>query len=277
MPNMTVLRRISALAALLASTGLACADPWAEPVTSSASADPDAVIIDLSEPAPATPLTAEEQAALSDALNSLEPPERARPVRERSAAPGAPANWQRTDKLDGSTDVSVKKPLPVTWDSSVGADFALAPASAGVPGKPPMADRDTSAAWAKVQVPGVAAIDARVEPGADANKLGASLSRSLPVGGDVSMTLQNTTTVTQPAGAAAAPVWSTDRGVKFDFGRTGTSLGVGTVSSSADGVTHNKLSAEQKLTGALSLSTAVTDPGGKAESRSVGLGYKMKW
>jgi hypothetical protein len=273
---MTVLRRASVLAALLAATSLASADPWSDPATPPAEAA-DIVTIDLSEPPPAAPLTAEEQAALSDALNALEPPERARPVRKRTATPGAGANWQRTDKLDGSTDVSVKKPLPVTWDSSIGADFALAPTSPATPGKPPATERDTSAAWAKLQVPGVAAIDARLEPGADASKLGASFSRSLPVGGDVAMTLQNTTTVTQPASAAAAPVWSTDRGVKFDFGKTGTSLGLGTTSSSADAVTHHKLSAEQKLTGGLSLSTTVTDPGGKAESRSIGLGYKMKW
>jgi hypothetical protein len=131
------------------------------------------------------------------------------------------------------------------------------------------------------------------------SKRGATLRRSLPVGGKNSVTLESSYAVTEtlatmppsaagagvtlPAdlsGATAAPaarVWSTDRAVKFNIGATGTTLGAGLASSSADSVTHSRLSAEQKLFDALSVTTAVTEPGTPASSKSVSAGFKWKW
>jgi hypothetical protein len=271
--------------ALVSSFALAFADP---------AAAPDAVTPELS---------AEAQAALRDVLNFDH-------VRAMSMAPASPLrvpsrkasahdlDWNHTEKADGSAALTVKKPLPLVWDTKVGADFGLAAAPAtsyeldrllqphkdqGAPG--------LSGAWASVTVPGLASIDARVDPGKEQSKLGTTLSRSLPLGSTYSVTLQNTFALTETLGStptapaissAATPalpaqVWSTDRLVKFNIHSTGTTLAAGTFSSTADYITHNKLSAEQKLFGPLSVTTAVTDVGAATSSKSISAGFKLKW
>jgi hypothetical protein len=285
-------RHGAALAALLSSCALTLADPAAKP---------DASGLDTN----GAPLSAEAEAALRDAL-VFDP---ARWMEMKPATPRAPSqkasghdlDWNRTDKQDGSSAVTVKKPLPIEWDAKVGADFGFAP-TPGVsyqPDRPLPYSKDQNtgadglrATWASVTVPGVASIDARVDPAKDQSKLGTTISRSVPVGSAYSVTLQNSFAVTEtlggvqntpaatgtaPPGTPPAQVWSNDRLVKFNFLSTGTSFAAGTTTSTIDRQTRNKISAEQKLFEGLNITTTVTDVGAPSIAKSITAGFKWKW
>jgi hypothetical protein len=279
-------RRAATPIALLASFALAFADPQATPDSGGLPG------------AESTALSAEAQAALREVLNfdpvrAMTP---ASPLRVPSQKASAhDLDWNRTEKADGSAALTVKKPLPFIWDAKVGADFGLAaaPAASSQLEKLLQSNKDQGmgAAWASVTVPGLASIDARVDPGKEQSKLGTTLSRSLALGSQYSVTLQNSYALTETRGsapmapaiasavtpAASAQVWSTDRLVKFNILSTGTTLAAGTSSSTADNVTHNKISAEQKLFGPLSVTTALTDVGALTSSKSISAGFKLKW
>jgi hypothetical protein len=136
-----------------------------------------------------------------------------------------------------------------------------------------------------------ATIDARVDPNADQGKLSTALTRSVPIGGGMSLTLQNGYAVTQslasPGGIASAPstsaaappthVFSGDGGVRLEF-PSATALSAGAKMSSTDERLLPSVSAEQKLfdspfsvTGTISeRPTGVTD-------RSITAGFKRSW
>jgi hypothetical protein len=83
-----------------------------------------------------------------------------------------------------------------------------------------------------------------------------------------------------PAAAASEPqphVWGHANSARFNILPTGTTLAAGLSSSSIDPVTHNTLSAEQKLYGPLHVTTAVTDLGQPGESKSVSARFKLTW
>lgn len=285
-------RHAAALVALLSSCALTLADPAAKP---------DASGIDTN----GAPLSAEAEAALRDAL-TFDPSRwmEMRPAIPRASsqnASGQDLDWNRTDRQDGSSAVTVKKPLPLEWDAKVGAEFGLAPTPdvSYQPDRPLPFSKDKNsgtdglrATWATVTVPGVASIDARVDPAKEQSKFGTTISRSVPVGSSYSVTLQNTFAVTEtlgglsnapaatgtaPPGAPPAQVWSNDRLVKFNFLSTGTSLAAGTTSSTLDRQTRNKISAEQKLFEGLNVTTTVTDVGAPTTAKSITAGFKWKW
>ena len=79
--------------------------------------------------------------------------------------------------------------------------------------------QERGAGWANVAVPAAplgldkATVDARVDPNADQGRLSTALSRSVPIGGGVSVTLQNGYAVTQSlanSGGVATHVYSGD-------------------------------------------------------------------
>jgi hypothetical protein len=81
-----------------------------------------------------------------------------------------------------------------------------------------------------------------------------------------------------PASTPLAPqVFGNERAVKFNILPTGTTLAAGVVSASNDPVTHNTLSAEQKLYGPLQVTTAVTDFGQTSSSKGISAGFKLHW
>jgi hypothetical protein len=209
---------------------------------------------------------------------------------------------KRTDRLDGSSSVVMKQPLPIDWDAKVGADLGRAPsAQDGYRSNNPFPgsrdDRYSGAAWASVGVvPNLATLDARVDPGNEQGKLGTTFKRSMPLGDKFSVTLQNSYSVTETFSASSAAatdiplmatpaitsiptpqVWGSEKAAKFDILPTGTTFGAGVVTSSTDPATHHTLSAEQKLYGPLHVTTAVTDVGQTTSSKSISAGFKLNW
>src|ERR1700716_3314740 len=93
--------------------------------------------------------------------------------------------------------------------------------------------QSTGTAWAAVTAPGVGsiwdktAIEARVDPAQEQSKLGTSLSKSLPLSEQYSLTLQNGyNLIQQVPGIAARPVrnYETQQSAKLSIGDTGTSF-----------------------------------------------------
>ena len=271
--------------------------------TADAVAAPPSDLADLPNPGPA--LTPEETAALGNALSfdpaSLAGAHPAKPLRLPSLSTPHNLAVTRTDRPDGSSTVVVKQPLPA-WDANVGADLGMAPAPTVTyqPDKPiaDRNDRTSGAAWASLGVTKFATVDARVDPGNDQGRLGTTLKHSIPVGDKFKVTLQDSYSMTESYGAptATAPaglpvmtlpqatgstapsqVFGNQQAVKFDIMPTGTSLAAALNSSSTDPVTHNTLSAEQKLLGPLHVTTAVTDVGQPTVNKSIGAGFKLHW
>ncbi|MFZ0844961.1 MAG: hypothetical protein WAM62_04155 [Pseudolabrys sp.] len=211
-------------------------------------------------------------------------------------------NIKTVQKPDGSSAVTLNQPLQTEWDAKVGADLGLA-ASAPQnyqPGQPLPGVRDnrsTGAAWASVGLlPNLATVDARVDPGNDQGTLGTTFKHSVPLGGKFAVTLQDSYSVTETFSAStaassdmplmAAPVapavpmpqvWGSEKTAKFDILPTGTSFGAKLASISNDPVLHNTLSAEQKIYGALHVTTAMNDLGQPTASRSITAGFKLNW
>ncbi len=284
---------VLALAALFGASAVAVADPLPQPPPAETSEFAPPPETEAEPPA----LSPEDQAALRDAL-SLEPADLPAQARSSRPAPKAvlPLDWSRSEKFDGSAAITVKRPLPLIGDAKVnfGADFGLAPGGSTLP-EPlsPLAQSfdNSGAAWASLGVPGWASLDARLDPTREQRRFGTTVGPSLPIGGEYSVTLQNTVALTEtlPGGtttvvpgaplASTTPpqVWSTDRMVKFNVISTSTTLAASSTSSTVDNITHNTVSVEQKLFNALNVTTAVTDAGTKAPAKSVTAGFKLKW
>jgi hypothetical protein len=249
--------------------------------------------------APEAPLTAEESALLGNAL-VFDPAALATPPKKSLRLPGTSGksyDAKRTEKPDGSATLVVKQPLPGGWENTVGADLPPPNTGAGAAFDRPLPrTRDgAGAAWASVGMQNIGSVDARVDQANEQGKLGGTLKHSIPFGGRFAVTVQDTYSVTetmaQPTGPSDMPlmavpanpaplspqVFGNERAVKFNILPTGTTLGAGMTTASNDPVTHNTLSAEQKLYGPLQVTTAVTDFGQTTSNKSITAGFKLHW
>src|SRR5215470_14996853 len=119
------------------------------------------------------------------------------------------------------------KPSAPDWNGKAGIDYSKPsiPAATFQPeqllaGAVP--DQSTGVAWATITAPGFEAplgwdktsIETRVDPSHEQGKLGTTLSRSVPVGDDVSLTLQNGVSMTRalPNATGQAHSWATSQG-----------------------------------------------------------------
>ena len=225
-----------------------------------------------------------------------------KPLRLPSLTSAKSLNVTRKDRPDGSGTVIVKKPVLAEWDANVGADLGLAADSPSVYGRDnPLGvtrnDRGSGAAWANVGVSKFASVDARIDPNNEQGRIGTTFKHSLPIGDKFAVSVQSRYSVTEtlgqpqaatseiplrvaPSNDPAAPVprvWGNENIAKLDILQTGTTLGAGLASTSTDPITHNTLSAEQKIYGPLGVTTAVTDIGRASESKSVNARFKLTW
>jgi hypothetical protein len=231
-----------------------------------------------------------------------------RPKRTRLKAPATSSasatNWSRTDNADGTAAVTVKRSLPLAWESNVGADFITAPPPPALPGPADpaallpggTADPSAGTAWASLSTPALAApvgwdkaaLDARVDPAHEHGKVGVSASKSL--GRQLSLTLQGGYSVTDafaagiamPTGAPlgtvyAAPVYTTEQGAKLTILPTGTAVAAGRTMSSADARWLHALSAEQPLFAGASIVGSVSESVDGPLTSSIIAKYQRRW
>lgn len=224
----------------------------------------------------------------------------------------APTFGNRTDKPDGSAALTIGRRLPTEWETRIGTDVSLAaPAGPAVSDnilRGGAADRSSGAIWGNITMPGLrhlgfdkTSVEARLDAGKDEGKVGATLSRSVPINQNLSVTLQNSyavkqslasgapgasetalwTPVTGSAPATAAtpptPTWTVDESLRLNVDPFGTTFSAGAGSSTLDTQWHNKLSVEQTLLGPLKLTTSIEDAGTAAPKKSITAGFKRVW
>ncbi len=233
-------------------------------------------------------------------------------ARSPQAGPGSEMSWSSNDKPNGSAALSVKQPLSPFWDARVGADMTVArqPATpttsellseklANGGGQP----QSSGAAWAAMTAPGVGsiwdktAIEARIDPSQEQSKLGTSLSKSLPLSEQYSLTLQNGYNLTQQGHSSlscadcinlsAVPVtgiaghptrnYEVDQSAKLSIADTGTSLIAGQTLSSTDDKWLRKIGAEQKLFDGVSISGSISETPLGTTNKSLSAGFKRSW
>ena len=213
--------------------------------------------------------------------------------------PGTAAemSWSSNSKPNGAAGVSVKQPLSPFWDTRIGADMTvtrqpttmseLLSEKATNGGNEPQSG---GSAWAAITAPGVGsiwdktAVEARVDPGQEQSKLGTSLSKSLPLSEQYSLTLQNGYNVIQQGvvpvpGIAAHPSrnYQTEQSAKLSITDTGTSLVAGQTLSTTDDKWLRKIGAEQKLFDGVSVSATVGETPQGVTNKSLTAGFKHSW
>jgi hypothetical protein len=220
-------------------------------------------------------------------------------ARRPHAADGSDTSWKSTNKANGTAEMSVKQSLSPFWDARVGADMTVV----GPPQTLTSADllrqkisgdgqpaQSSGTAWAAITAPGVGsiwdktAIEARVDPAQEQGKLGTSLSKSLPLGEQYSLTLQNGYNIIQQGivpvpGIAAHPSrnYQTEQSAKLSIADTGTSFIAGQSLSSTEDKWLRKIGAEQKLFGGVTVNGSIGETALGTSNKSLSAGFKTSW
>ena len=187
----------------------------------------------------------------------------------------------------------VERPVASPWDSKVGVDYRKPsiPATNFQPDQltaGAIPDQSTGVAWATITAPGLGsalgwdqtAIETRVDPSSEQGQLGTRLSRSVPVGEDVSVTLENGVSVTRslPSGGTQGHGWASSQALRFNVLPTDTTVSIGADISSTDEKWLRTLSAEQKLFGGpFSVTGSVSETPTGDMSKSLRAGFKRTW
>lgn len=226
-------------------------------------------------------------------LTAPAPKGRAAP-RDRASADTA---WSANAKPNG-TAVSVKQSLTPFWDTRIGADMTVA-RQGTLTASEALAEKlanggstpqSSGTAWAAITAPGVASIwdktsvEARVDPGQEQSKLGTSLSKSVPISEQYSLTLQNDYNLIQQGivpvpGIVSRPArsYETDASAKLSIIDTGTSFTAGQTLSTSDDKWLRRIGAEQKLFDGVTVSGSVGETASGATNKSFGAGFKRSW
>ena len=214
------------------------------------------------------------------------------------AVASADTAWSANQKANGSSAVSVKQSLTPFWDTRIGADMTVA-RQGTLTAQELLSEKlanggsvpqSSGTAWAAITAPGVGSIwdktsvEARVDPVAEQSKLGTSLSKSLPLNEQYSLTLQNGYNLIQQGivpvpGIIARPTrsYETDQSAKLSITDTGTSFMAGQTLSTTDDKWLRKVGAEQKLFDGVTISGSVGETPSGATNKSFGAGFKRSW
>jgi len=214
------------------------------------------------------------------------------------AAGGMDTAWSTNEKANGTSAVSVKQSISPFWDTRIGADMTLARQGTATTSEQlseKLANggnlpQSSGTAWAAITAPGVASIwdqtsvEARVDPGSEQSKLGTSLSKSLPLGEQYSLTLKNGYNLIQQGfvpvpGIVSHPARSqeTDQSARLSITDTGTSLIAGQTLSTSDDKWLRKVGAEQKLFDGVTISGSIGETPSGAANKSLSAGFKRSW
>jgi hypothetical protein len=213
-------------------------------------------------------------------------------------AANAEASWSSSQKANGASGVSVKQSVSPFLDTRIGADMTVArqgtlTASELLSEK--LANggslpQSSGSAWAAITAPGLAsiwdktAVEARVDPAQEQSKLGTSLSKSVPLSEQYSLTLENGYNLIQQGlvpvpGIVSHPArsYETGQSAKLSITDTGTSFMAGQTLSTSDDKWLRRIGAEQKLFDGITISGSVGETPTGAANKSISAGFKRSW
>jgi hypothetical protein len=213
-------------------------------------------------------------------------------------AGGAEASWSNTTTPNGSSAVSVKQSISPFWDTRIGADMTVARQGTATTSEL-LSERlanggslpqSSGTAWAAISAPGIGSIwdktsvEARVDPGQEQSRLGTSLTKSLPLDEQYSLTLQNGYNLIQQGivpvpGIISHPSrsYETDQSAKLSIAETGTSFMAGQTLSTSDDKWLRRVGAEQRLFDGVTISGSIGETPSGAASTSISAGFKRSW
>jgi hypothetical protein len=204
-------------------------------------------------------------------------------------------SWSSNDKANGSSAVSVKQSLSDFLDAKVGADMTVTRQPQTLTESQILANggslpQSSGTAWAAITAPGVGsiwdktAVEARLDPSQEQSKLGTSLSKSLPLNEQYSLSLQNGYNLIEQGiipvpGIVSRPTrdYQTDQSAKLSIAETGTSFTAGQTLSSTDDKWLRQVGAEQKLFGGVSISGSIGETPLGTTNKSLSAGFKQSW
>ena len=215
----------------------------------------------------------------------------------RRAADGSETTWSGKGKPNGASAVSVKQAVSPFWDTRVGADMTVArepttmselvAEKAANGGAVP---QSSGTAWAAITAPGAGsiwdktAVEARLDPAQEQSRLGTSISKSVPLSEQYSLTLQNGYNMTQQGvvplpGVAVHPTrnYATEQSAKLNVEDTGTTITAGQTMSSGDDKRLRKFGAEQKLLDGVNVSGSIGETAQGITTKSISAGFKRSW
>jgi hypothetical protein len=220
-------------------------------------------------------------------------------VASPKTTPGTDASWSSNDKSDGSAAVSVKQSVSPFLDTRIGADMTVTRQPQTLTESQLLSEKlanggslpqSSGTAWAAITAPGAGSIwdktsvEARVDPSQEQTRLGTSLSKSLPLNEQYSLTLQNGYNLVEQGvipvpGIIGRPVhnYETDQSARLSIADTGTSFTAGQSLSSTDDRWLRKVGAEQKLFGGVSISGSIGETSLGTTNKSFSAGFKQSW
>jgi hypothetical protein len=232
-------------------------------------------------------------------VDIFNPAEMLRVPRAPKASAAAETSWSSKDKSNGASAVSVKQSLSPFWDARIGADMTVVNQPQTLTGadllrqkySPDGAPSQSSGtAWAAITAPGAGSIwdktsvEARVDPSQEQSKLGTSLSKSLPLNEQYSLTLQNGYSLIQQGivpvpGIIAHPTrnYQSDQSARLSIADSGTSFTASQSLSSTDDKWLRKIGAEQKLFGGVSISGSIGETALGPSNKSLTAGFRQSW
>jgi len=284
------------MAAMLAATAQTppADDEPDTPAAEEAADAPDADNTDIMKGIDVDKLDWSQLNADASTLATLAPKKNAAP----KGAPGAEASWSSEAKPNGTSAVSVKQSITPFWDTRIGADMTVARQGIATTSEQlseKLANggslpQSSGTAWAAISAPGVASIwdktsvEARVDPGQEQSKLGTTLSKSLPLDAQYSLTLQNGYNLIQQGivpvpGIVSHPSrsYETDQSAKLSIADTGTSFIAGQTLSTSDDKWLRKVGAEQKLFDGVTISGSIGETPSGVANKSLSAGFKRSW
>ena len=210
------------------------------------------------------------------------------------AAANSDASWSSNQKANGASGVSVKQSVSPFLDTRIGADMTVARqgtlTTSELLANGGSLPQSSGTAWAAITAPGVAsiwdktAVEARVDPAQEQSKLGTSLSKSVPLNEQYSLTLQNGYNLVQQGfvpvpGIVSHPArsYKTDQSAKLSIADTGTSFVAGQTLSTSDDRWLRKIGAEQKLFDGVTISGSIGETPSGAANKSFSAGFKRSW
>lgn len=210
----------------------------------------------------------------------------------------AEASWSNNAMPNGASAVSVKQSISPFWDTRIGADMTVARQST-LTASELLSEQlanggslptSSGTAWAAISAPGVAsiwdktAVEARIDPGSEQSRLGTTLSKSVPLDGQYSLTLQNGYNLIQQGlvpvpGIISHPSrsYETDQSAKLSITDTGTSIIAGQTLSTSDDKWLRKVGAEQKLFDGVTISGSIGETPSGVANKSFSAGFKRSW
>lgn len=285
---MTSALRYSALGCLLAIATIANNPALAQNVSITAPAPAESEVIGSPD---AYESTGEDLPAIDWNRVNIDPYDLTRSAKARDIGRTGNANapvWDRTENKNGTANVTVKRALPTTFDTKVGVDMVVAPSPSAMTLPGAQQQASSGAAWASTALPSFgpwwdqAAVNARLDPIADQGKLGTSVSKSMPLNEQMSLTLQSGFGVSQTLasssslGSAPSHMVEADRSAKLSWTPTGTSFIAGSKLSSNDDHWLNSFGAEQNLFGGISVRGMVSETTTGVD-HSLTAGFKRSW